>query len=556
LVSFSVTTVKQQGLAACAAAYKPPILDVRNQMGNPATVGEAMAQQDDRSAPHSTALLHAIVESLPLRVYACDTAGRIILQNSMSMQDFGNTIGRYAEDFLHDKDILAHWRRNVQRALSGESVWDMLRMPMPGGPRDYRFLIAPIRDGGKILGIVGVDIDITEQLQVERALRESESLYRLLAENSSDVISRHTPTGEWLFLSPAAKTLLDMEPADLVGHSPFELIHPDDQARTAATLAALIETRQPQSVTFRVRRADGRYIWSETDGRAVLDAATGELVELVTTSRDVTERIEADRKLRLREAELAHAGRLSTMGQMATEIAHEMNQPLYAIANFADASLTLAKNLPGAGDTNLVRWLELIAQQARRAGDVLRRITRFVRKGELNPEPIDLNGVVRDVLAMLDFEIKQQAIEVISDLTEPLPAVQADRLLMEQVLVNLVRNAIEALTGARTSERTLAITTRDTAEGVMLSVADNGPGLSGEQLAQAFEPYFTTKDDGTGLGLAICRSTIEAHGGKISARNNQDGGATFEIVLPPIARDTVPVTFIPEPNIPVPAQSS
>ena len=366
----------------------------------------------------------------------------------------------------------------------------------------------------------------------DQSLRESEALYRLLAENSSDVISRHKPSGQSLYLSPAVRGFLGYEPEALVGQDPFGYLHPEDRARAAEALAALVLSRQPQSATLRIRRADGTYIWSETVGRAVLDPATGELLEIVATSRDVTERVEAGRKLRMREAELAHASRLSTMGQMATEIAHELNQPLYAIANFADACLTLVSQQTAPPDPNLLHWLELIKQQARRAGDVLRRITQFVRKGEVNPVPLDLNELVRDVLGMLDLEIRQQHVVTRVELAEPLPLVRADRLLIEQVLVNLVRNAVEALASAGAKSRDLRISTRQEPEGVVVGVSDSGPGLTEAQLAGVFEPYFTTKNQGTGLGLAICRSTIEAHHGKIWARNNVQGGAEFEFLLP------------------------
>jgi two-component system sensor histidine kinase DctS len=246
----------------------------------------------------------------------------------------------------------------------------------------------------------------------------------------------------------------------------------------------------------------------------------------------VTERIEAQDRLRTREAELAHAARLSTMGQMATEIVHEMNQPLYAIANFADACLTLVQQPAGQRDPNLVRWLELIGQQARRAGSVLRRISQFVRKGELQAESLQLNDLLREVLGMLDFELRRQRVEVRLELNDALPLVTVDRILIQQVLVNLLRNAVEAMASLEGGVRQITVQTSHAPEGVAVGISDTGPGLSEEQLAHAFEPYFTTKNHGTGLELAICRSAIEAHGGRIWARSGSSGGATFEFLLP------------------------
>jgi PAS domain S-box-containing protein len=494
-----------------------------------------MLEPTNRSAEENAALLNSIVESLPFRVYACDAQGRAILQNSVSIQDFGNLMGQTATELDVPPENLRRWQQAMERAMHGEVVWNEMELPTTGGPRHYRCGVAPIRDRGAIRGIVGVDIDITDQVRAQEALRKSEALYRLLAENSSDVISRHKPSGEWLYLSPAARGLMGYDPAELVGRNPFEFIHPEDHGRAQAALIALVTTRQPQSVTFRIRRADGVYLWSETDGRAVVDPQTSELVELVTTSRDVTDRIEATSKLRQREAELAQTGRRSTMGQLATEIAHEMNQPLYAIANFAEASLTLLEQQAAPPGGNLVHWLQQIAQQARRAGDVLRRITQFVQKGELNLAPLDLNEAVQEVLVMLDFEIRPQQVEVKCELAEPLPLVLADRLLIEQVLVNLIRNAVEALADQPAGSRELVVRTEADPGGAIVSVSDSGPGLSEAQLARAFEPYFTTKSSGTGLGLPICRSTVEAHRGRIWARNNPGGGATLEFLLPAAA---------------------
>lgn len=379
------------------------------------------------------------------------------------------------------------------------------------------------------------DIHIAVEKSAEQELRESEARYRLLADHSSDLISRHAPDGRWRYLSPASLAILGYRPDELAGLDPFEFVHPDDRGDCMLGLKTLVETGQGISISYRMRRSDGRYVWLETSGKAVTDPASGDVLEVVATSRDVTDRIEAARQLRQREAELAHAERLSTMGQMASELAHELNQPLYAINNFAEACLGRLNQQPAGEANELRRWIEQIAQQARRAGDVIRRIGQFVRKGELDRELLDLNRCIRDMSVLLEFGSRGKGIHVAYELAEHLPPVIADRVLIEQVLLNLVRNAAEAMDDTPPSKRRLVIRTFQDADGCAgVAVSDAGSGVPADYVERLFEPYFTTKPDGTGMGLAICRSTIDAHGGRIWASNNPGGGATFQFILPPV----------------------
>ena len=498
---------------------------------SPAPVPKAL---DEGWRSDTPALLDAIIQSLPFRVWACDADGRCILQNQLSEREFGQQLGRTAEELPVPPDVVARWKAALARALGGEVVIEDSFIPLGPPNKIYRNIIAPIRSRDAIRGTVGVDIDITAQHSAEQALRESESRYRLLADHSSDLISRHAPDGRWIYLSPAARSILGYRPDELVGLDPFEFIHPDDRGRCLLALRTLLETGRPSFSTYRARREDGQYVWLETFGKRVLDPITGAISEVVATSRDVSERIEANRKLHQREDGLAHAERLSTMGQMASELAHELNQPLYAIKNFAEACLGRLRQ-PGQGDqADLRNWLEQIAQQAARAGDVIRRIAQFVRKGELNRETLDLSQCIRDMSVLLEFGNKSRGIHVAYDLAESLPRVVADRVLIEQVVLNLVRNAAEAMQDTDQARRRLAVRTFRDAEGrAGVAVSDSGRGLPANYIERLFEPYFTTKPDGTGMGLAICRSTVAAHGGRIWADNNPGGGATFQFVLPP-----------------------
>jgi len=625
-----------------------------------AMAGPAQDMPPQPSPPdHSAALLHAIIESLPFRVHACNLDGFCVLQNQVSLRDFGPFIGKKAIEAPLPPEVIERWLAQKQKALAGEIAWLEEEVLFAGEIRHYRFVIAPIRVDETIRGVVGVDIDttdlrraqqalaesearlrivtenapdvivqvardctvqyinrvvpprtlddilgtridawatpsfqplvcqsiehvferaapleflaegtaqygtglawyavranpvivagevrsvilivrdVTEQQRAEVALRDSEMRYRLLAENATDVIARHGPSGQWLYISPACRAVLGYEPAELVGQDSFAYIHPDDRAHVAGLLDDMRRTGQPQSSRFRVRRADGGYAWLDVAGRAVHDPATQQLTEIVTTARDVTERIETSEKLHAREAELAHLDRLSTMGQMASELAHELNQPLYAIANFADACQALLDQPQPANREDLHGWLVQISQQARRAGEVLRRISHFVRKGELHRQPLDLNRCIRDVVAMLDFELRRHGVETQLDLSPSLPAAVADELLLEQVLVNLIRNAQEAMESTPVGSRRLKVRSfPENSTGVGAAVSDSGPGFPDNRFERLFESYYTTKPQGTGMGLAICRSTIQAHQGRIWAENNSAGGATFQFVIPAIA---------------------
>jgi PAS domain S-box-containing protein len=395
-------------------------------------------------------------------------------------------------------------------------------------------------ENGRLYRLSGIVRDITERKLAEEAVRDSEARYRLLADHSSDLISRHTPDGRWTYLSPACRTILGYYPDDLVGLDPFEFIHPDDRGGCFLWLKTELRSEPSSPHTYRMRRADGRFVWIETRCKAVLESSGGEMLEFVATCRDVTDRIHAHRQLRQREADLAHVERLSTMGQMASELAHELNQPLYAIANFAEACVHQLQraaaegNQPADRPSDLRRWVEQISQQARRAADVVRRVSQFVRKGEIDPERLDLNQCIREMSVLLEFGSRSKEIDVAYELAERLPIVVADRVLIEQVVLNLVRNAAEAMEETESAERRLVIRTFHDAEGgAGVAVCDTGHGLPADLIERLFEPYFTTKPDGTGMGLAICRSTVEAHGGRIWAENNAGGGAAFSFVLPP-----------------------
>lgn len=378
----------------------------------------------------------------------------------------------------------------------------------------------------------GYLIDITHRKNSEQKLRDSEARYRLLAEHSTDLISCVDAQGNWRYASPACESILGYVASELVGKPTFSFIHPDDRNEAIELLGAIEQWPTLPQFTCRVQHQAGHYVCLETTGKPILDPATGQLIEVVFFSRDVTSRERRAIEMRTREAELAHAERISTMGQLAAELAHELNQPLYALANYAQAAKSLVESWEVPDKQKLLDWTSQMMQQAQRASEVVRRITNFVRKGEIDPQLVNLNQCVEEIGTLLEISARQRGVEMEYCLDDSLPLVRGDRLLIEQVILNLVRNGLESMDALQSEASKLVVETVATATSVQLKVVDQGRGLPQEKLDTLFAPYFTTKADGTGMGLAICRSTIEAHGGLIWGENNTAGGATFAFELP------------------------
>ena len=249
--------------------------------------------------------------------------------------------------------------------------------------------------------------------------------------------------------------------------------------------------------------------------------------------RDVTDRKRAEKEAKRRLDELAHVGRVASMGEMASGLAHEINQPLTAIASYAEACLLMLKSK--AGNTDLLRdSLEEISGQAQRTGAIVRRLRQFVKQAEAERSRVDINSVVRSVLELLEHDISAHRIRLQLELDEQLPEVEIDKIQIDQVLVNLVLNAVDAMDSTEQADRELSIQTAKTSseEALEVAVSDTGSGLTPEAADHLFDAFFTTKPGGMGLGLVISRSIIQAHRGRLWATPNGDTGATFRFTLP------------------------
>jgi two-component system sensor kinase FixL len=247
--------------------------------------------------------------------------------------------------------------------------------------------------------------------------------------------------------------------------------------------------------------------------------------------KDVSARQQSEQRLQELQSELVHVARLSAMGEMASALAHELNQPLTAIINYAQTARGLVERRPGEGNGGLVSLLKKTVKQADRAGQIIRRLRQFIAKGETDRALEDINAVVEEASALALVGAKGKGIAARRVLGDGLPPVLLDKIQIHQVITNLIRNSVDALDGVQ--RREIVISTRQTGEdSIEITVADGGPGLAPELAERLFQPFATTKPTGLGIGLSICRSIVDAHGGRLFASDNPDGGTIFHVRLP------------------------
>lgn len=373
--------------------------------------------------------------------------------------------------------------------------------------------------------------NISLQEQLETALRESELSFHLLAENATDIISRHAPDGTYLYVSPSCKTLLGYTQDDLIDRGIYKFLHHDDITKLKKAFSRKKDTASPYSATYRVRRKDGEYRWFESHIRMITDENTKTIREVQLSTRDVTERV-LDKKARLRGRQLAHIFRLSTMEEMASGMAHEIGQPLAAIVNYTQGSVRYLER--GDHDpTQLIDIMKKAVAQAQRAGEVIHRLKNFFCKGKLFITPFKINNLIRETLTIIRDELTASKIRIEFNLAKNNPIIFADKIQLQQVLLNLFQNAIEAIQESNPQERKIHVQTKQVDKNTIeVTASDTGPGFSKEIISEVFKPFFTTKAHGSGMGLAICRSIIEAHGGQFTINPNQHHQSWIRFTLP------------------------
>jgi PAS domain S-box-containing protein len=318
---------------------------------------------------------------------------------------------------------------------------------------------------------------------------------------------------------------------DAAWDSHLALLHPDDYDESRRVWSTCLRTGSAGEVSFRVLSAHGGYHWFLSRAEPIR-ANDETLPYWIGINLDIEERKRAEGALQVAQAELAHVMRVLTMGELAASIAHEVNQPLAAIVTSASACKRwLAAEPPEMAQAR--RALERIMNDSKRASEVIDRVRALVKRQPPRNDAVDVNASIRDLLPIVRPEIAHSGVQLRTRFASELPLVQGDRVQLQQVILNLIVNAIEAMRSVVERPRELVIVTgRHESGGVLVEVRDSGEGLDPASVDHLFETFFSTKPEGLGMGLAICRSIVEAHGGKLWTTLNAPHGAVFQFFVP------------------------
>jgi len=490
--------------------------------------------------------LELTIDSIPVMVSTFDADGTRSFVNQ-TWQNYTGHTGREATGkglnssvYYHPDDVRRFenaWR--VSQAKGEMLSVDVRTRRADGVYRWYTMRRAPRRDEkGNIVKWYSVGVDVEDQKAAENALRRSETQLanaerelRLTLDSIPALVWRAGLEGSPDFLNQPALdyTGLSLDQAETGWPRAF---HPDDRKGMLVKWTAIRASGMPGGLEARLRRFDGEYRWFSFQAVPLRDES-GNIVKWYGSSTDIEERKRAESALHDARTALAHASRVTMLGEISATIAHEVNQPLAAIITNGQACLRFLRH--ETPDLEDVRGaLEWIVKDGNRASGIIQRVRGLLKNTGIQKIPLDVNDVIGEVAALLQRELDAQDVILRLELAPALPPAIADRVQIQQVIINLTMNGVDALQAINDRPRGLLVrSSRNEAGQVVVAVKDSGVGISLENASRVFDPFFSTKPGGLGIGLSICRSIIEDHGGRLWTSDDRDGpGATFQFSLP------------------------
>ena len=524
--------------AAAAAALTAPIAMWLGQRRALKSQNEPRLQKsspvDSLDGANPSELFRLLFDNAPECVKLQNREGKITLINAAGMKLL-ETQDEKAVHELSVYDVVSPhfhpaYEALTERVFSGRSAFlEFELQSFQGNKRWLETHAVPLKSpSGHVTELLAITRDITERKTMLEKLEEQKNRLRVIINSEPECVKLQDASGIIHEMNPAGVSLLNAKSdRQVVGKSVYEFILPNYRERYQTLTRKVFEGEQ-QTMEFEVCGLEGKKRWLETHATPLFDAS-GDVSMLLAITRDIDKRKKTEFKLQQKQSELAHVCRISTMGSLASSLAHELNQPLCAISSYAQSAHELDKQ----PNTELAPILEKIVAQAERANQVIGRLRDFVREQEPKKSSQSVVQMVTESIEFLEHKLRKYGVRIAVKTEADLPLVTADRVQIEQVLLNLLSNACQALKRHPQTPALIRISIeRNNAQELRVGVSNGGLPISDDVRTKLFTPFYTTRKDGLGMGLVISRSIVEAHGGRLWHNTPEEGGACFQFTLP------------------------
>jgi PAS domain S-box-containing protein len=495
--------------------------------------------------PGFVAQVQAILNVLPTYTWYAAPRGALTFVNTRTADylgipndhplRFGIDIGATWDEWiplLHPDDqeeARKYWSNCMRTGETGE-----LSYRVRSAQGDYRWFLTrfePLRAGdGTLLLWVGATLDIEELMRAQEALRQSERSARSAIDGIAGLVAIKGPNGEVETVNRQLFEYFGRSLEELKNWGTNDAVHPEDLPRVLELVKRAMASGSPYQVELRLRRFDGEYRWFDNRGVPIRDGS-GRIERWYVLITDIEDRTRALAQLEQMQSDFAHMNRVSMMGELAASLSHEIMQPIGSARNNARAAMNfLDMQLPDLSEVR--EAIRCVVGDTDRAGDIIDRIRDHIKKTPPRKEHFDLNEAINEVMVLGRSAIIKNGVSVQTRLSGGLLPTHGDRVQLQQVVLNLILNAAEAMGSVEAEPRELLISTEQHHTGVLVAVRDSGPGIHPARLDRVFESFYTTKPKGTGMGLSICQSIIQAHGGRLWAIPCEPQGALFQFTIP------------------------